>query len=261
MTDIRMADVSEFQSNVNAGAYLGGGYKCLIVRTYNGYRPDHMMPGRRDSLRGYAFTALGWYAYLVDDRDAADQAHEFISTIGSLRANEFPILDLEAGSGDQTGRAQAWFNVVDKWAGFPAMLYSGDYFLRDQLSGAGHWGSRPLWIASYGSNEPSQSHDLWQFSDSYGFPGIGACDGNLYHDTADAFLALVRAGKGPAPAPTPTEDANLCTVVKADGRLETFVQDEDGQIWHAWQSAPNGGWAGSAPGKNASWASLGTPGG
>jgi hypothetical protein len=45
----------------------------------------------------------------------------------------------------------------------------------------------------------------------------------------------------------------------ADGRLELFVSTNDGineddhDVWHVWQTAPNNGWSG--------WQSLGSPGG
>jgi GH25 family lysozyme M1 (1,4-beta-N-acetylmuramidase) len=261
VTDIRLADISEHQDNIDAPAYLKGGHSVVIVRTFNGYRPDNKMPGRRDYLRGYDFDGIGWYAYLAADSNAADQARGFIDTIGQLRANEWAILDLEEGSGDQTGRADQWFNVVDPWAGFKSMLYSGDYFMRDCLGGSDHWGDRPLWLASYGPSEPSARHLLWQFSASYSFPGIGSCDGNLAHLSATDFVDTVRAGARAAAVPQPAEDEDMVTVVKDDGRMETFVRDESGSVWHAYQVAPNAGWAGSAPGKPATWYSLGTPGG
>lgn len=262
MTDIRMADVSEWQGNVDAPTYMNAGYKCIIARTYSGYRPDKMMPGRRDYLRGYKFTGLGWYAYLAKDVDAKQQANAFIQTIGTLKANEWPILDVEEGSGSQTSRAQAWFDVVDKWAGFPAMLYASQYFFKDQLSGVGHWGNRPLWMAAYSSKEPTEKHDLWQFTDSYNFPGIGTkIDGNLAHMSADEFIKRMRAGKAPAPSPEPAPTPKpgkaaqtLVSVVKADGCLEVFVETASGEVKHRWQPKPNAGtWS--------DWASMGTPGG
>jgi GH25 family lysozyme M1 (1,4-beta-N-acetylmuramidase) len=260
MTDIRMADISEFQSNVDAPAYLKQ-YKCIICRTYSGYRPDKMMTGRRDYLRGQPFTGLGWYAYLAPDRDPAQQAREFINTVGSLKPNEWPILDLEEGSGNQTSRAEAWFKVVDPWAGFPAMLYSGDYFLKNQLSGAGHWSGRPLWIAAYQSNEPTAAHILWQFSDAYTFAGIGACDGNLAHMSAQEFISKVRGGKVTPDTPQPiTEDDMISAVLKKNGAIEVFVEKSDGRVYHTWQKGENGKWY-STDGKTISWQSMGNPGG
>jgi GH25 family lysozyme M1 (1,4-beta-N-acetylmuramidase) len=255
VTDIRMADVSEWQSNVDATAYLNAGYKCIIARTYSGYRLDKTMPGRRDYLRGFDFTALGWYAYLAQDVDAKTQARAFIDSVGTLKANEWPILDVEEGSGSQTVRSEAWFEIVDEWAGFPATLYASQYFFRDQLSGCSYWGDRPLWMAAYSSAEPSDPHDLWQYSDSYSFAGIGSCDGNLAHVGADDFLEKMRGGQGPAPKPEPpaTDAQSLASIVKANGCIEIFAE-EDGEVLHRWQPTPNAGtWS--------SWASMGTPGG
>ena len=64
----------------------------------------------------------------------------------------------------------------------------------------------------------------------------------------------------PESIPEPPEDTvALAVATMKDGRFEVFVEDKSGQIWHAWQ-AKEGGWAGAAKGKNASWSSLGTPG-
>lgn len=247
--DTRLADVSEFQPNVDADAYLEAGNDCIINRVYNGYRADYQWPARGNYLRARDFTGIGWYAYLAGDVDATSQAHAFVACVGSLRDNEWPILDLEEGSGDQRGRAQAWFNVVDRWAGFPAMLYSGESFLEDHLGGAGHWGNRPIWIAAYRSSEPSARHLLWQFSDSYYFAGIGSCDGNVTHCSSRDFMADVRPGR--TPAPSKQQDGPF-VVVKEDGRLEAFVEKDDGTVLHRWQTEVNDGWSDK-------WASLGRP--
>jgi hypothetical protein len=54
---------------------------------------------------------------------------------------------------------------------------------------------------------------------------------------------------------TPTPDlliGNPTVAANADRRLEFFVVDEGGEMWHRWQTAPNNGWS--------QWASFGTPG-
>jgi D-alanyl-D-alanine carboxypeptidase len=63
-----------------------------------------------------------------------------------------------------------------------------------------------------------------------------------------------------APPPPPEDTVSIKTVVNEDGRLEVFVRKSSGEVVHTWQVAPNAGWAGSAPGKNASWYSLMSPG-
>jgi hypothetical protein len=70
---------------------------------------------------------------------------------------------------------------------------------------------------------------------------------------------------GPDPGPAGTQpqledDSVITVVVKKDGRLEAFVEDKNGQVWHTWQTSENGGWTGSAPGKTTTWQSLGSPG-
>ena len=75
------------------------------------------------------------------------------------------------------------------------------------------------------------------------------------------WTRVMDLARGQAPAPVePDEDAEMCAVVKADGRLETFAQKSSGEVLHAYQTATDGGWSGSEPGKAAKWYSLGNPG-
>ena len=248
MTDTRLADISEFQPNIDAPAYLGGGYRCLIVRAHNGNRPDNMWPGRRDYLRRYDFTALGYYQYLVTNRDPGAQARDFCNTVGPLRGNEFCICDCEAGSGSQVARVNAWFDIVDDWQGFPATLYSGESFGNSNLGGWEAWSGRPRWIAAYRSTEPTEPHELWQNTDSAHFPGLaGGVDGNLYHGTDQQFIQRMRPGQ-PVP-PTPEEYMAIAAALTAGGTLEVLVEASDGSVWHTWQKKGETSWSGGQPGK------------
>lgn len=261
MADIRFADISEWQSNFDADAYLKAGHTVIIVRAHNGNRPDKLWPARRDYVRGKRFAAVGYYHYLVADRDAAAQARDFTRAVGSLKPNEFPILDLEEGSGAQSARARAWFALVDPWAGFKAGLYSSAGFFRDQLGGTASW-DRPTWIASVGqsgatlpvSSEPATPHTFWQNSWTARFPGLaGGVDGNIYHGTAQQFLTKMRGGTATAPAPPkPEREETIAVASMHDGRLEVFEELPSGEIVHRW-NAQGGGWSGK-------WESLGTPG-
>jgi hypothetical protein len=219
MVNFFFADVSEFQGNVNGQALITGGFPVIIARVHNGYRPDLMMPARRDYLRTCGFAAIGWYQYLAHDRDAATQANEFLSTLGALGDNEFCVLDLEEGVGDQTARAQTWFSIVDP-VGPKAWLYSGASFLNTQLSGTGHWGDRPLWIASYESGEPSGA-SAWQYTNGtyvsaglgpIDFPGIGFCDASVFHGDVTAFIQM--AG---VPGQTPTKQRGNMLITQDNG--------------------------------------------
>src|SRR5947208_12702565 len=131
---IRLADISEYQDSIDAPTYINAGHTCLIVRANTGYRPDKKWTARRDYLRLFDFDALGFYQYLVKDRPAVDQAHDFINTVGDLRPNEFAIVDSEEGSGDQTERIEAWFSVVDAHYGRPGTLYASESWFNEKLS-------------------------------------------------------------------------------------------------------------------------------
>ena len=256
---ITFADVSEFQNTFDADAYLAGGYRVVIVRAHNGYRKDNKWPARRDYVRAKPFVAVGYYQYLAKDRDAASQARDFTATIGKLAPNEFPILDLEEGAGDQTGRADAWFRVVDQWAGFMSSLYSGKSVLDNQLGGVARWRDRCLWIASYlGSYSPNMASypkgaEWWQYSDRGRFPGLaGGVDANVFPGDLQHFLPTVRPGRAPGPTPAPGA-GGLASVVKPDGRIEVFEEKASGEVVHKWQVKKDDGWV-------EAWSSLGFPG-
>jgi GH25 family lysozyme M1 (1,4-beta-N-acetylmuramidase) len=256
---ITFADISEFQENFNADAYINGGYRVVIVRAHNGYRADKQWPGRRDYVRSKNFTAVGYYQYLAKDRDAAQQAHEFVAALGrNLRPNEFPILDLEEGAGNQTGRADAWFKVVDPWCGFLASLYTGKSFLDKQLGGVARWGRRPLWIAAYLNSYRADmasyppGAEWWQYSSRERFPGlVGGVDASVYPGDLQHFLPVVKGGSGSTPVQKQAPQS-LVSVVKADGRIEVFEEKASGEVVHKWQTAVNDGWV-------ESWQSLGKP--
>jgi GH25 family lysozyme M1 (1,4-beta-N-acetylmuramidase) len=257
---ILFADISEFQESFDARAYRGAGNEVIICRVHNGYRPDNMMPGRLAAVRAVNFVAVGYYIYLAANRDAATQVREAISVIGTLRPNEFPIVDLEEGGGDQTARAEQACGAFDRWCGFPSTLYSGAAFFKNQLSGVAHW-KRPRWIAGYLNSYRADmagwpaGASFWQYSDRAHFTGLpGAVDASVYPDSAKLFLADVRAGARPAPKPAAPEEENMAVGIMHDGREEVFIHDDAGVVWHRWQDAKPGGWT-------ETWHSLGKPGG
>jgi GH25 family lysozyme M1 (1,4-beta-N-acetylmuramidase) len=249
---IYFADISQYQPTFNADAYIAAGYEVLIHRMIGKDGMDATMPKRRDYIRKYPFKAVGYYCRLNPSSDPRQVAMQFCDAIGNLRDNEFPILDLEDGDGNQIDRANQWFAVVDAWAEFLASLYSGEYFLDTNLGGHGEWGKRPLWIANY-SKEPS-GYDWWQQNDTSTFPGISPpTDKNMYRGSAADFAKLV-CGASTQPSKT-TQDprgGDPLVVVNKDGRLEAFQEQSHGEVFHRWQEKPNKGWV-------AGWHSLGRP--
>ena len=249
MADTRLADISEWQTSIDAPAYLNGGYKCLIVRAHSGYRPDKYWPARRDYLRQHNFTALGYYAYLTADRDAAQQAREFVDCVGALRGNEFVVLDSEEGSGSQVTRCETWFATVDRAYGLPSTLYASESWFNDKLGGAARWASRPRWVAAYRSTEPTMAHELWQNTDAARFPGLsGTVDGNVFHGSDQQFLSTMRRGNV-EPPPQPEDYVAITAAQNANDALHVFVEAKDGSIWYTYQPKGKTAWNGGKQGK------------
>lgn len=90
---------------------------------------------------------------------------------------------------------------------------------------------------------------IWGSIQGGGDRDISACRDDFFNYPAQ-----------PIPPKLP-EDSTMIAVSKLqDGRVELFVEDKNGEIWHTWKTA-EGGWIGAEKDKrNAQWYSLGTPG-
>lgn len=198
MTDLLIPDVSEFQGVID-WPHLGTDvaivrlcYGDLHVDTY----ADSNIVGARSRC-----AARGWYAYLIGGRDPAPQADVFCRVLlahGGLQTAEFVVVDDEEGSGDQSGRANAFLARCDTVLrtdrpGQQDWWYSGlNFALTHNLPAArGH-----RWVAAYQAGEPaSVAHDLWQFTDAANVTGIrGPVDCSVFHGPVGDFLALIGGG-------------------------------------------------------------------
>ena len=147
------------------------------------------------------------------------QARAFCRWVGKLAPNEIPMVDIEAVSGDQNGRAEAWFAIVDRKLGLSELpiqkrswLYSGEFILTHQLTRVCASG-RNIWVAAYGPDEPRLHHILWQSTDGtykprknekwpgarIRWPGAGKCDTNVYHGKLNQLVSAVSRDDLPYP--------------------------------------------------------------
>jgi GH25 family lysozyme M1 (1,4-beta-N-acetylmuramidase) len=235
-------DLSEWQGAVDWHA-LTAAYPAAIIRVHNGTRADKTFSANRRNAHAAGIRALGLYAYLVADRDPVDQAAEFVHEVGHLQAGEWPIVDCEAGAGDQSARVRKWAAYVARALGaVQPWLYSGESFYRDHgLSHAGIPAIR-TWIAAYRSTEPTTGHKLWQYTDHRTVPGVsGPVDCSEFHGTVQQLLAATR----PAPTQGPTSSAShpfptglhpggtnpsarpLQQALKRTGWMDKHVQESD----------------------------------
>lgn len=173
-----LADISEFQPDINDAAYLAWSKAIVIRAAYGAHHDDRAWFGgdRRKQLHDGGAQFLGIYQYVTANEDVTAQAREFCRLIGTLRAGEYPLADWEEGAGDQSGRRAAWNRVVSGELGFaPGSGYSGLFF-------ADSHNLAPVeWVAAYQAAEPSPPHLLWQFTDRFQVPGVGMADCSVFH--------------------------------------------------------------------------------
>ena len=216
---VLLADISEFQPDVNDAMYLAWSRAVIIRAAYGAFHDDRAWRGglRRDLLHSGGVKFLGIYQYVVAGQDTAAQAREFCRLIGAPRAGEYYIADIEEGAGNLRAVWNTWTTeVVSNLGAVPLGSYSGRFFARDH-------GLAPVdWIASYGTAEPPEPHLLWQFSDSFQVPGVGRCDCSVFHGSIDQLAAHAYGGK---PATSWTE-----TLVNSLPALQQGNRDHPGTV-------------------------------
>jgi len=185
-----------------AGVMRQNGGAAIIRVSYGIDHLDHCFTRNRQAAQHHGYAFLGLYQYILPG-DIAAQARAFCQWVGDLAPNEIPIADIEEGSGDQSGRAETWFGIVDSALGLSpqplpkrSWLYSGEYFLTSQLDQVCTSG-RSIWVAAYRDAEPTLGHILWQPTDGKQGPhitawaGAGNVDTNLFHGTLEQLAAAV----------------------------------------------------------------------
>ena len=208
---VLLPDFSEHQSSGAPGWIPSpdfGGVKqqnggAAIIRVSDGIdHLDHCFARNREAAQHHGYAFLGLYQYILPG-DIAAQARAFCQWVGELAPNEIPIADIEEGSGDQSGRAETWFGIVDSTLGLSPLplskrswLYSSENFLTNQLNRVCTSG-RSIWVAAYGDAEPTLGHILWQPTDGKRGPhitawaGAGKVDTNLFHGTLEQLAAAI----------------------------------------------------------------------
>lgn len=210
MTDIRIPDVSEFQTGGSAPNWAGiksvnGGAGICRVG-YGNAHLDHMFVNNYTGMKSNGFKFMGLYHYLVAGQDALSQAKQFCNWVGppsAVAPGTVFILDHEEGTGDQSGRANTWLNYVDHFYGLDAQplnmrswLYSYSAFIGPTNLTGIFASQRHTWIAAYSSTEPSVGHTLWQSTDGQfgsnivAWPGCGRIDTSISHYSLTQLAAM-----------------------------------------------------------------------
>jgi len=227
---VKVPDVSEFQSPSDGSAPNWAGIKsqnggAAIIRVgYGNAHLDAMLVSNRAKIKSLKFGFCGLYQYLVASQDVTSQARAFISWIGrALNEGEIPILDLEEGSGDQEGRANEWFGVIDaeyhltsRPLSQRSWLYSGQAFAVSSGLSPIFESQRHTWIAAYQSSSAGLlPHTLWQSTNGQVGSNLTDWSGCGYIDTSvygGNLASLSQLGWHPAAAqssPLPEEEEDM----------------------------------------------------
>ncbi len=195
-------------------AVYASGVRLVIHKASEGATiRDPKYAERRNAARS---AGLLWGAYHFGRGGNVDaQVATFLSA-ASPDAETRLVLDWEVPA-MTTEVARTFLAEVDRATGRPTILYSGEYFLREQLGNVRDtfFGARPLWIARYSNTPPTPQASwdrafLWQYTDGESGPepravqGItGFVDCSSFDGTSDELRAAWLGSSSVAPSEAP----------------------------------------------------------
>jgi hypothetical protein len=96
---ICLADVSEFQPDINDAEYVKWSHAIMVRALYGAGHVDDAWYGgaRRSALHAAGITFLGIYQYLVAGQSGASQAQAFHTLVGPIQKGEVFVADFEEG--------------------------------------------------------------------------------------------------------------------------------------------------------------------
>lgn len=168
-------DVSSWQSGVDyRKAVQEGGVQFAILRASFGWESGQKDNQFETHYRGFSAQKIPLgayhYSYATTEAEARKEAAFFLQCI---RGKQFSLpcyLDVEDKSQQAlsrsalTGIVKAWCKAVEA-AGYRAGVYTGEYWIRDRMDAKTLFPKYALWIASWGSQKPSDCQ-MWQFGGS-----------------------------------------------------------------------------------------------
>ncbi|WP_409068834.1 GH25 family lysozyme [Clostridium caseinilyticum] len=150
-------DISMHNNNINFAQVKNAGINVVIIKATEGvqyvdpFLNQHYQGAKAQNLN------IGFYHFMSEKTDPAQQAVDFWNAIKSKQFNVLPCLDIETNSmGRSTksisDRCIQFLTKFKALSGYDCMIYTGGYFGRDNLD------SRVKkykgWIAHYGVNSP-----------------------------------------------------------------------------------------------------------
>lgn len=190
-------DVSHHQGEIDFDAYKASGRAGAIIKaTEGGDWVDTRVGVNRKSLSDRGLKC-GLYHFARPNgtdmaADATVEANNFLAQLGTMTANEFPVLDFEVSNKltpAQLGQwAEKFMGLIEEKTGKTPWFYSYSAMLRKV--DCTNLTKYPLWLANYQSSDkekppssaPWSSMVAWQYTDKSQVEGItGGVDGNYMY--------------------------------------------------------------------------------
>jgi GH25 family lysozyme M1 (1,4-beta-N-acetylmuramidase)/LysM repeat protein len=207
MATVSGIDVSYWDAGIDWPKVRATGQRFVFAKATEGV--TYKDPTFDDNWFGAKSAGLlrGAYHFFRCNVDAKKQADFYINYVRTTKDDGElpPVLDLETNDGMTKDKivpaVKIWLDRVEAAFGKKPIIYSGQYFLQDQLSMAGggppSWAKDyPLWIAQYPNQYVEGSKPylpkgwfnwaFWQYSDKGVVNGINAAvDMNIFNGTLE----------------------------------------------------------------------------
>lgn len=153
-------DISMHNGSINFEAVKSTGISIVIIKATEGvqyvdpYLNTHYSDAKAQGM------SIGFYHFMSEKTDPAQQAVDFWNAIKGKQFNIIPTLDIETNNMGRNAkqisdRCIEFLNKFKALSGYDCLIYTGGYFGRDNLDSRVKRYSG--WIAHYGVNTPMQT--------------------------------------------------------------------------------------------------------
>ena len=196
-------DVSKWNGNINWDKVKSAGINFAIVREGYGKKDPRQIDKKfRDNINGAKnagiHTGIYHYSYADSVEDAINEARFCLENIEGFKL-EYPVIidiedkeQLKLNNRQRTDIVKAFCGEVEK-AGYYAMFYCNADWLKNYLIKEELLPKYDLWFAQWGTNFPSVSCGIWQYSSAGKIDGIS---GNVDLDMSYKSYPEIMRNKG-----------------------------------------------------------------
>lgn len=196
-------DVSKWNGNINWDKVKSAGINFAIVREGYGKKDPRQIDKKfRDNINGAKnagiHTGIYHYSYADSVEDAINEARFCLENIEGFKL-EYPVIidiedkeQLKLNNRQRTDIVKAFCGEVEK-AGYYAMFYCNADWLKNYLIKEELLPKYDLWFAQWGTNFPSVSCGIWQYSSTGKIDGIS---GNVDLDISYKNYPEIMRNKG-----------------------------------------------------------------